>query len=147
MVTAGVFPVFENMFSIGTMGAASTATSMSPIAEMESFSISIDGNVVEWSPFDMEGWVRRLNTGKAFTISVSGKRFVGDAGNDYVAKLAWKTGLDCSTKFLWTFSNGAKLEFNAVINVTNIEAGESRDVGPLEFDALSDGKPTFTPAA
>lgn len=143
-VPSGVFPVWKNAFKIGKSGAASTEVDMVPIKEMESFSISIDGNVEEWNPFEAEGWTRRLVTGKAFTLSIAGKRHIGDEGNDYVAGLAWKSGVDCSTKMLWTFPDGATLSFDAVVNVTNIGAGETRNVGPLEFDVMSDGKPTYT---
>ena len=147
MPKTGVFPVFENMFRIGTAGLTSAAAAMRTIAEMENFSVAIDGNTVEWSPFEMEGWLRRLNTGKSFSITMSGKRCPGDAGNDYVESISFMTGRSCSTKFEWEFPSGAKLTFNCVINVTNLGGGESRDVGPLEFEVLSDGKPTFTPAA
>ena len=40
------------------------------------------------APWSMEGWMRRMVTGKALTISLSGKRHIGDAGNDYVANSA-----------------------------------------------------------
>ena len=81
----GVYPVFKNVFKIDTTGGTgATAENLVTIADMESFSVSIDGNVEEWKPFDQEGWTRRLVTGKALTVSVSGKRNIGDAGNDYV---------------------------------------------------------------
>lgn len=147
MPKTGVYPVFENKFKINTKGRASDTASMATIAEMESFSVSIDGNVVEWSPMDMEGWLRRMVTGKALTISLSGKRHIGDPGNDYVANSAWGTGTSCESKFEWEFPSGAKLTMDCVINVTNPGGGESRDVAPLEFEVLSDGKPSYTPAA
>lgn len=94
----GVYPVFKNVFKIDTTGGTgATAENLVTIADMESFSVSIDGNVEEWKPFDQEGWTRRLVTGKALTVSVSGKRNIGDAGNDYVAGLALKTGADSHT--------------------------------------------------
>ena len=147
MARTGVYPVFENKFKIGTKGRAGAAPGdMAAIAEMESFSVSIDGNVEEWTPMDTEGWGRRLTTGKMFTISLSGKRNIGDSGNDYVAGLAWKTGEDCNSKAEWTFPSGAKLEFDCVINVTTPGGGDSTNVDSLEFDLMSDGKPTYTPA-
>lgn len=145
MPRTGVFPVWENKFKISTTGR--TAPNLATIADMVSFSVSVDGNVEEWSPMDAEGWLRRMVTGKALTISLSGKRNIGDAGNDYVAAKAWCTGKDCETKFEWEFPSGAKLDFDCVLNVTNPGGGEGRNVAPLEFEVLSDGKPTFTPAA
>lgn len=141
---SGVFPVYENAFKIGKSGRTSADSDMVTIAEMESFSVSIDGNVEEWKPMEAEGWTKRMTTGKALTISLSGKRCGGDAGNDYVASLAWKTGLDCNTKFEWTFPDGAKLVFDAVVSVTENSGGDSTNIGSLAFDVMSDGKPTYT---
>lgn len=145
MPRTGVYPVWENKFKISTSGR--TDPTMTTIADMETFSVSIDGNVEEWSPMDLEGWMRRMVTGKSLSISMSGKRNIGDAGNDYVASKAWCTGADCETHFEWEFPSGAKLDFDCVLNVTNPGGGDSRNVAPLEFEVLSDGKPTFTPAA
>lgn len=142
--TTGVYPVYENQFKIDKTGG--TAENLVTIADMESFSVSIDGNVEEWKPFDQEGWTRRLVTGKALTVSVSGKRNIGDAGNDYVAGLALKTGADSHTTVVWTFPSGATLTIPCVINVTEWESGDSTAVAPLAFDIMSDGKPTFTDA-
>ena len=102
----------------------------------------------EWTPFDTEGWVRRLTTGKGITISVTAKRNVGDAGNDAVAALAWLNGRKCEKDVQWTFPDGTIVKFpQAVINVTNVGAGDSTAVAPLEFDIMSNGKPEITPAA
>lgn len=143
MAKTGVYPCYENQFKIGA--AADSATD---IADMETFSVSFDNGVEEWTPFDAEGWVRRLMTGKGLTISVNGKRNVGDTGNDFVAGLTFKNGRDAEAYFEWTFPDGTKVAFEqAVINVKNIGAGDSTNVGPLEFDVMSNGKPIVTPAA
>lgn len=143
----GVYPCYDNQFSIDTTGGdGSTAANCKTIADMESFSVSIDGNVEEWSPYDMEGWMRRMVTGKSIGITVSGKRNVGDAGNDYIAGLAFETGSDCETTFIWNFPNGAKLTVPCVVNVTELGAADSRNVAPLGFEIQSNGIPTFTPA-
>lgn len=143
----GVYPCYENQFQIETAKTGDAKT-MSSIADMESFSVSFDNGIEEWTPFETEGWVRRLATAKAVTITVSGKRNVGDAGNDTVAALISKNGRDVEKDFSWTFPDGSKIEFNeAVINVTNVGAGDSTGVAPLEFEVMSNGKPTFTQSA
>ena len=98
MAKTGVHPVFENKFKIGIKGRSSTEPDdMKTIAEMETFSVAIDGNTEEWSPMEAEGWLRRMVTGKALTISLSGKRHIGDEGIDYVADNAWGTGTTCES--------------------------------------------------
>ena len=145
MATTGVLPVFKNEFKISTSGRGDSPT-MAVVKEMETFSVLWTAtwrNGPRWTP----SWGRRLTTGKMFTISLSGKRNIGDSGNDYVAGLAWKTGEDCNSKAEWTFPSGAKLEFDCVINVTTPGGGDSTNVDSLEFDLMSDGKPTYTPAS
>ena len=141
MATTGVYPCYENQFKIATTASGeATAT----IADCESFSVSFDNGVEEWTPFDSEGWTRRLLTAKSITISVTAKRNVGDAGNDAVAELAWKNGRDAERNFDWTFPDGTAVKFpGAVINVTNVGAGDSTAVAPLEFEILSNGKPNI----
>ena len=146
MANLGVYPVFNNVFKISTSGRTGGEDDMLPIKEMESFSVSIDGNVEEWSPMEEEGWTKRMTTGKALTVSLSGKLCPSDPGNKYVSELAWKTGADCDTKFVWEFPSGAKITFDAVVSVTNIGGGDSTNVAALEFDVMSHGKPAFTPA-
>ena len=141
--STGVYPVYKNQFQIGATKETST-----PIADMETFAVSFDNGVEEWKPFDQEGWTRRLLTAKSVTISINGKRNVGDTGNDYIAGLAFANGRDAEGYLGWTFPDGTLVEFEGCIfNVTNIGAGDSTAVGPLEFEALSNGKPKVTPAA
>lgn len=137
----GVYPCYENQFQIGA-----SKENLHNIADMENFSVSIDNEIQEWKPYDQEGWTRRLMTGKSVSITVSGKRNVGDAGNDYVASLAFVNGVNANSVLQWTFPDGMKYIQPSVISVTNIGAGETVNVGPLEFEALSDGKPEITEA-
>lgn len=145
-VKSGVFPVFDIEFKVGTKGLESTEQDMVTVLDMESFSLSIEGNTQKWNAMDMKGWTRALMTGKGLTISLKGKRNVGDPGNDYVAGVSFKDGLDCSTKFSVDFPDGSKLAGNCVLDVKSVLGGESQDVAPLEYDIIVDGKPTFTEA-
>ena len=146
-VTSGVYPVFNNVFKIGTAGRSSQSADMKTIADCETFSLSMDNNVEEWTPMTTEGWIRRMQTGKGFSISISGKRNVGDDGNDYVAGKLFATGQDVETKFEWEFADGTKVSFDCIISVSNAGTGDSTNVAPLEFEVMSDGAPTITPAA
>lgn len=136
----GVYPCYENQFQVGAAKEGAT-----PIADMETFSVKFDNGVEEWYPFDQKGWVSRLPTAKSITISVSGKRNMGDTGNDYVFDKTFKNGRDAEGYFGWTFPDGTVISWDAAIyNITNAGAGKSTEVGPLEFDVMSNGKPTVT---
>ena len=138
--TEGVFPSYKNQFHVGH-----AAESKNDIAECESFSVSIDNGVETWNSFTQEGWQSALQTAKAITISVSAKRSIGDQGNDFVAGKWLANGQDAYAYFDWTFPDGTVVSWDkAVINVTNINGGDSNNVAPLEFDVVSNGKPKVT---
>lgn len=139
--TTGVYPCYENQFKIGAVGASEKNT----IADCTTFSVSFNDGVEEWTPYSSEGWTRRLKTAKSISISVTAKRNVGDAGNDFVAGLAFKNGREAEVDFDWTFPDGTVVSFSeAVVNLTALGAGDSTAVAPLEFEILSNGKPTVT---
>jgi hypothetical protein len=143
----GVYPCYENQFQINT-GEGDGTASMASIADCVTFSVSFDNGVEEWTPFETEGWIRRLMTSKSVTVSVTAKRNVGDAGNDCVAGLTFVNGRNAEKDFHWTFPDGTIVKFaGAVINVKNVGSGDSTAVAPLEFDVMSNGKPTIVPSA
>lgn len=142
---SGVYPCYKNQFQIGD---STTENGMKDIADMETFSIAFDNGVEEWTPHETEGWIKRLMTSKSVTISCNGKRNVGDAGNDMVAGMLFKNGTDVQKDFQWTFPDGTKVVFGqAIVNVTSCGAADSTNVAPLEFEIMSNGKPTVTVAA
>lgn len=133
MAVSGVYPCYKNQFKVDSKS----------IADCETFGVSFDNGVEEWTPFETEGWVRRLMTAKSVTISVTAKRVVGDDGNDLIAGLAFACGTDAQKNFEWTFPDGTTVTFaDAVISVTNAGSGDSTAVAPLEFEVMSNGKPT-----
>ena len=143
----GVYPCYENQFQINTVAKDSTAA-YKTIADCETFSLSFDNGVEEWTPFETEGWTRRLMTSKSVTVAVTAKRNVGDEGNDKISSYTFLNGRDAEGDFKWTFPDGSSVEFkNAIISVTNNGSGDSTGVAPLEFEVMSNGKPTYTPAA
>jgi len=139
----GVFPVNDVAFEISTTGRDITGTSMTAISGMESMTVSFDNGVNEWNPIDDGGWARRLVTSKSITVSLSGKRVVGCAGNDYVAQAAFGVGAGALTVLAIFFPNGDLLKLECVLSVTACGGGSGGDIAVLEFDCLSDGRPIF----
>lgn len=146
-VRSGVNPVNEITFGICLTGRPAEdikIATYTTVKDSESLSISIDGSIESWNPMDAQGWARNLMTAKSITIGMGGKRNYGDPGNDYVAGLAWKNGQDCNNVLKITFPNGDALYLPCVINVKSM-AGDSTAIDALEWDAVSDGKPTYVP--
>lgn len=142
MSFTGVFPVYNIDIEI----AVSDETYVT-IADMESMSFSIDTGVETWHSLVEDGWQRALATAKSFTASFSGKRSVGDTGNDYIASLAFVNGRDCDSKLKLTFPDGSVFTAPVVIQVNDFMGGDATNVAPLAFDCLSNGKPEYTTAS
>ena len=140
MPKTGVVPCYEGMIKVGA-----TKETATDIKDMESMSVSFDNGVEEWTPYGESGWTRRLPTAKSVTVSVSGKRNIGDTGNDFVAEKAFKNGQDAMGYFAIVFPDGTTVSWdNAVYSVTALFMADATNAAPLEFDVMSNGKPTIT---
>ena len=143
-ITVGQYSVSNCKVKIKT--ATEPSETYSEIADLEEMSLSIENNVETWYSINDEGWQNALLTAKALSGSFSGKRTLGDAGNDYVDGLRYKIGKDAEADWEIDFPDGSKLDFTAVTALTDI-LGAATDVAPLSGDLTGKGKPTFTPAS
>jgi len=138
-----VYQVNAIEFRIGVKGRESLAEDMAIVKDMEEFSVSFDNGIEEWTPFGTGGWTRRLMTAKSMNVAVSGKRNVDDLGNNYVASLAFANGGATKSVLAVVFPDGAQLIMPCVVNVTAAGGGSAADIGGLEFECQSDGKPEY----
>ena len=143
-ITVGQYSVSNCKVKIKT--AAAPTETYSEIADLEEMSLTIENNTETWYSINDEGWQNALLTGKALTGSFSGKRTLGDAGNDYVDGLRYKIGKDAEADWEIEFPDGSKLDFTAVTALPDI-LGAATHVAPLSGDLTGKGKPTFTPAS
>lgn len=139
-VTVGQYAISECVVKVKT--ADST---FSPIADLEEFNISIDNNIETWYSMSDGGWQNALLTAKALSGSFSGKRTLGDAGNDYIDGLRLNIGKAAEADFEIDFPNGDKLAFTGVVALTDWLGGAT-GVAPLSGDITGKGKPTYTAA-
>lgn len=142
-VTIGQYAISQCDVKVKT-STGSTPT-YSSIADLEELNLSIDSNVETWYSITDDGWQNALMTAKALAGSFSSKRTYGDAGNDYIDGLRLKNGKEAEADFQITFPNDDKLEFTAVVALTDWLGGAT-GVAPLNGDITGKGKPTFTPA-
>lgn len=142
-ITVGQYSVSNCKVKIKT--ATEPSETYSEIADLEEMSLSIENNVETWYSINDGGWQNALLTAKALSGSFSGKRTLGDTGNDYVEGLRYKIGKDAEADWEIEFPDGSKLDFTAVTALTDI-LGAATDVAPLSGDLTGKGKPTFTPA-
>lgn len=142
-VTIGQYAISQCKVGVKTTASAET---YDKIADLEEFNISIDNNIETWYSIADDGWQNALLTAKALSGSFSGKRTLGDKGNDYIDSLRYKIGKEAEADFQVEFPNGDKLAFTAVVGLTDLMGGAT-GVAPLSGDLTGKGKPTFTPAS
>lgn len=135
--------VWEALFGISTTGRA--APSYAPIANLESFELSIDGTVQDWYSLGGSGFASNLVTAKKISFPCTAKVTPEDIGNAYIQSKMLAMGAAAQTCFQLTFPSGATLSGNCNINVTK-GLGASEDVDPMEFEIIVDGPPTFVAA-
>ena len=140
-VTIGQYAINECDFAIKT-----GENVYSNIADIEEVSLAIENNVETWQSIANGGWQNALMTGKALTGSFSGKRTLGDTGNDKLDSYRYLNGSEANADFKITFPDDSTLTFTAVVGLTDI-LGSATDVAPLNGDLTGKGKPTYTPAA
>lgn len=145
-VTVGQYAVSECKVKVKTSTASTQTAVYSEIADLEEVSLTLENNTETWYSIKDGGWQNALLTAKALTGSFSGKRTLGDAGNDYLESLRYNIGKSAEADWQIEFPDGSKLEFTAVTALTDI-LGAATDVAPLSGDLTGKGKPTFTPAS
>lgn len=145
-ISSGVFPVNALKIEIGTAKTGDEWT-YAEIADMESANITVDTGVEEWNSIKGGGWRNALATAKALSMSMSGKRCLGDIGNDYVAGMWNKNGQACNSSCKITLPNDDTLVFDCVVQVTSFLGSDATAVAPLEFELLSNGEPVYTEKA
>lgn len=142
-IQSGVFPVNALKIEIGITKTADEWT-YAEIADMESASMSVDTGVEEYNSITDGGWRKALATSKAFSVSMSGKRSLGDQGNDYIASKWNKNGQECNSSCKITLPNDDTIVFDCVVQVTSFLGSDATAIAPLEFELLSNGEPVYT---
>ena len=140
-ISSGVFPVNNIKFEVNI--SKTETEEFVTIADMESASITVDTGVETWFSITDGGWQKALATSKSFSVDMSGKRCIGDAGNDFVSDKWNKNGQDCNADFRITFPNEDTLTFDGVIQITSMWGGDATNVAGLEFTILCNGEPIY----
>jgi hypothetical protein len=119
VIKSGVFPVNNCIIELGTKKTGDVWTYVK-VAEMEKGNISIETGIETWTAMENEGWQSALATAKKVTFNLAGKRHLGDPGNDHLASLALKNGVDAYTALKVTFPNKDVFEMEAVADVKDL---------------------------
>lgn len=139
-VTVGNFAITDCKVKVKTKDAT-----FSEIADMEEMNLAIENNIETWYSIKDGGWQNALMTARALSGSFTGKRCIGDAGNDFLDGLRYVNGAEAVADWEIEFPDGSKLAFTSVVGLTDI-LGAATAVAPLNGDITGKGKPTYTAA-
>lgn len=93
-----------------------------------------------------EGFAHNEVTGAAPELTITGRRIVGDAAQDYIAGLQFKLGTDRNSSVKIT-AEGKVITCNCTIGAITSFGGQTLDVNAFGCTIRFNGKPTVTDAA
>jgi hypothetical protein len=92
-----------------------------------------------------EGFASNETTGAAPELTITGRRIVGDAAQDYIAGLQFKLGSDRRTSVKIT-AEGKVIACDCTIGAITSFGGQTLDVNAFGCTIRFNGKPTVTDA-
>lgn len=92
-----------------------------------------------------EGFANNETTGAAPELTITGRRIVGDAAQDYIAGLQFKLGSDRRTSVKIT-AEGKVITCDCTIGAITSFGGQTLDVNAFGCTIRFNGKPTVTDA-
>ena len=93
-----------------------------------------------------EGFAHNEVTGAAPELTITGRRIVGDAAQDYIAGLQFKLGTDRNSSVKIT-AEGKVITCNCTMGAITSFGGQTLDVNTFGCTIRFNGKPTVTDAA
>jgi hypothetical protein len=92
-----------------------------------------------------EGFANNETTGAAPELTITGRRIVGDAAQDYIAGLQFKLGSDRRTSVKIT-AEGKVITCDCTVGAITSFGGQTLDVNAFGCTIRFNGKPTVTDA-
>lgn len=135
---------------IGTAYADSTWTYATLGDGIENISEALNEVVQQYFFMDDDGFAKNHVTGMAPTFTLTGRRVIGDAAQDYIFGNKYKLDTDRQSSFQLSWSSGASTTTTITCNCTIANAqewsGATTDDSAISFEIRFDGKPTVTTA-
>ena len=139
-------PNWVNKIEIGTAKTNETWTYATLCKGIESMEFTENEQNQQFFFLCGEGFAHNETTGAAPELSITGRRIVGDAAQDYIAGLQYKLGADRNSHVKIT-AEGKVIECDCTVgNITSF-GGQTLDVNAFGCTIRFNGKPTVTDAA
>lgn len=145
---ADVFnPVWVNELYIGTAtsgsGASATITYSKLCKGIESMEFNANEQNKQFFFLCGEGFAHNETTGAAPELTVSGRRVVGDAAQDFLVEKQFALGPDRIVP-VKIIAEGKQIECNAAVGNLKSFGGQTLDVNAFGCTLRFNGKPTVT---
>ena len=142
--------VYNLSASIGTSVSSSTWTYASLDAGIDNVSEALNETVQQYFFMADNGFATNHVTGAAPTITLTGRRIIGDAAQDYIFGKKYNLGEDRESSFKLEWQNATPKTVTLTVDCTicNIQewGGASTDDNAISFEIRFNGAPTVTVA-
>lgn len=138
-------PVWANKIEIGTSKTGDTWTYATLCEGIESMEFSANEQNQQYFFLCGKGFAHNETTGAAPSITVSGRRIVGNAAQDYIAGKQFALGTDRNTSVKIT-AEGKVITCDATIGDVTSFGGQTLDVNSFGCTLYLNGEPTVTDA-
>ena len=139
--------VYNLSASIGTALSSSTWTYKSLDAGIDNVSEALNETVQQYFFMADNGFATNHVTGAAPTITLTGRRIIGDEAQDYIFGKKYSLGdeRESSFKLTWTDSSDATKTLTVPCTICNIQewSGASTDDNAISFEIRFNGAPTI----
>ena len=131
-------------YTAGTGGAEGTWTYAKLCKGIESMEFTANEQNQQFFFICGEGFAHNETTGAAPQLTISGRRIVGDAAQDYIAGKQFSLGTDRNTS-VKIIAEGQQIVCDATIGDATSFGGQTLDVNAFGCTLYFNGKPTVTP--
>ena len=139
-------PNWANEIYIGTALSGTTWTYSKLCAGIESMEFTENEQSQQYFFLCGEGFAHNETTGAAPELTISGRRIVGDAAQDYICGKQYALGTDRNSS-VKIVAEGKEIVCDCTIGAITSFGGSTTDVNAFSCVIRFNGKPTVTTAA
>ena len=149
MPAYGLLTVYKITCEIGTSLSGTTWTYSELGEGIDNLSEALNEVVQQYSFLSDDGFARNHVTGMAPSVTLTGRRVLGDTAQDYVfgKKYSLDEDRQTSLKLSWTGVESTPVSHSVTVDCTicNIQewSGASTDDSAISFELRFDGAPTI----
>ncbi len=154
MAAYGLLTMYNLTASIGTKktGEPSASWTYAELADgIDNIAEALNEVVQQYFFLSDDGFARNHVTGMAPAFTLTGKRVIGDAAQDFIfsQKYSLDTARQSSFQLKYTDGENAEKTITCDCTICNIQewSGATTDDSAISFEIRFDGKPVITPAA